>query len=215
MKRLAFSLPLLLAACMTLAGGRPSGDTSGWETKSVDMGEIVVSFRVPPGASSEYSNRPLPTQLDLADDSIFDDVNEGPVIFDRSWDYRNSSFSTVDGVLSFRIVLEKSNFPLASLESLTEAVRDNDRLSKMREYLRTGERASSNEPIKFIECKVGGAAGLRVVYELSDDAYVIALGRDSFLLMSINSGGFRNQDWSRDAKDAAKAMLQSVRISHK
>ena len=213
MSRLIFLIVvLLLQGCVTVPGGRPNGDTRAWHTHRVEMNRVVLSFRIPPNASSSYPNEPILTAVDLFDTRNFDLANQGPVIIERSWDYRKSRFVIVDGSLDFRISVEHSDINIDTPDALASAIRENHRLWEMREYLMTNDRSASNETTKFVIAKVGNVVGIRMSFEISSDAYFVTIGANHYLSISVNSSGSREIKWTQDAKAASKALLQSINI---
>ena len=208
-------LQLLLQGCATVAGGRPNGDTDSWQIHRVEMSGVILSFSIPPNASSSYPNEPILDIVDLFDSRNFDLINEGPVIIDRSWDYRKSRFVIVDGGLDFRISVERSDVNLDTPDALVSAIRENHRLWEMRDYLITGERSASNQLTRYASVKIGNVAGVRASFEISPDAYFVRVGANHYLSISVNSSGSREPKWTRDAKDASKALLQSINIEPK
>ena len=206
---------LLSQGCATVAGGRPNGDARAWQTHRVEMNGVVLSFRIPPNASLSYPNEPILTDVDLFDTRNFDSANEGPVIIERSWDYRKSRFVIVDGSLDFRISVERSEVNLDTPDALASAIRENERLWEMRDYLITGDRRARNDPTKFVITKIGNVLGVRMSFELSSDAYFVAISNNHYLSISVNSSGSREPKWTKDAKDASKVLLQSINIVRK
>jgi hypothetical protein len=205
---------VLLAGCqaVVVAAGRPTGETRNWKTYRVEVGEHVVQFSIPPGESREFPSFTIPARVDLTRVELFDEALSGPTLLNRVWDYRSSRFVPVDGSLSAGISVNRSERPLDDLAALRQAVEESSRLYAMKMYVEEGRRRPSNKPVRFDPVWIAGRDAWKVTYELIGPGYVVTLDQHHYLEIGVDYGGFMRQDWRADAKAAANAILNSIRI---
>lgn len=212
-----FSRGLVLLIALLLNGasqaaGMPDGDTRKWKTYRVEVGKHVVQFTIPPGESRDRVPFEIPSRIDVVREGTFDQALIGPYLLRRGWDYRKSRFSPVDGSLVVYIGLRRSEKPLNDVAALREAVTEASRLSAMQDYLRSGSVGRSNKPDGFSPAQVDGRSAWRVSFEMSPDAFVVALDSAHYLRITIRYGGVTEPKFRADAKAAAAAILESIRI---
>ncbi|SUS08798.1 conserved exported hypothetical protein [uncultured Defluviicoccus sp.] len=214
--RSASALALVaVAGCHSvgLAARGPSADTRGWTTHRIEVGAHIVQFTIPPGESQAFRSFSIPTRVDLADPDAFDEVLAGPVLLRRTWDYRESRFDAVDGSLSAGISVSRSNHPLESLDSLRAAVENASELNQSKLLREEGRRRASNKPVSFEAVKIAGRDAWKATYELTGIRYVLPLDERHYLGISLRRNGISRLEWRVDAENAAKAILESIRIT--
>jgi len=190
----------------------PDGDTKRWKTYRVEIGAHIVQFTIPPGESKDLPPFEIPSRIDLTRDGIFNQALIGPRLLQRGWDYREGRFSQVDGSLTARIGLRRSEKPLDDAAALQEAVKESSRLFAMKEYLESGSAGQSDNPDGFSPAVVGGRNAWRASYELSQPALVVALDETHYLKITLRYGGVTDPKSRAAAKAAAAAILDSIRI---
>lgn len=212
-----FSSGLMLLIVLLISGvshavGMPDGDTRKWKTYRVEVGMHVVQFTIPPGESRDYVPFEIPSRIDVAREGTFDQALIGPSLLERAWDYRKSRFSVVDGSLTAYIGLRRSEKPLGDMAALREAVTEGSRLFAMQQYLRSGSVGRSNSPDGFSPAQIGGRTAWLVSFEMSPNAFVVAVDSAHYLEITIRYGGVTEPKFRADAKAAAAAILESIRI---
>lgn len=214
MRQVLSALAFTLAGCvaMSVASGLPSGETKNWITYRVVVGDQVVRFAIPPGINEEFLDPPVPQRIDLLKPGIFDQAGLGPRLLSRHWDYRSSPTALVDGTLHAAIWLKSSEKPLVDSGALQAAVREGQELSRAKDVLSGGYTGPPNPVIRFDATNVGGRQGFYVHYQTSLPDYVVAIDSHHYLVVYIDSSGVTNPGWREDAKAAAGAILNSIRI---
>jgi len=208
---------LALVGTILFSGGvyaakRLDGDTKHWKTYRVEVGAHIVQFTIPPGESKDLPPFEIPSRIDLTREGTFDQALMGPRLLQRGWDYRESRFSHVDGSLTARIGLRRSEKPLNDAAALQEAVKESSRLFAMKRYLESGLTGQSDNPNGFSPTVVGGRNAWRVSYEMSPPALVVALDETYYLNITLLYGGMTDPKSGAAAKAAAAAILDSIRI---
>lgn len=208
------SYSFLLVGCQTMAsaGGWPTGDMKKWEQHNVQVDEAVVGFSIPPGASADYPEFEIPKKIDLGGANTFDEAMLGPTLLLRGWDYRSNRFSVVDGSLVVTINVSLSLEDLTDSSAIQHAVEESSRryAEKMRNE---GHARAPNPPTRFDDLVINGKPWLRVSYKLSGAKYVTPLDNRHYLEVSLDANGFTRKDWQADARSAADAILNSIRIN--
>lgn len=212
MYRMMLTCLVLLTGCVSVAAERPTGDMKGWKSYRVEIGESIVSFRVPPGESKEFMSRPVPARIDSANKKLFDEAGIGPNLLDRYWDYKDNKLFGVEGTLRFIIAVRRSNESIENHKALQNAVEETSRLSSVLQSLEEGKPLASNRPMHYEPVQVAGKDGLLVRFEISPSAYVFAIDQYHYLRISYSAGGFRDPIWRAEALAAAESILQSIRI---
>lgn len=212
-----FSRGLMLLIALLLTGasqaaGMPDGNTRKWKTYRVEVGTHVVQFTIPPGESRDYLPFEIPSRIDIAREGTFDQALKGPFLLERAWDYRKNRFSVVDGSLTAYIGLRRSEKPLNDMAALREAVTESSRLLAMQRYLRSGSVGRSNNPDGFSPAQVAGRSAWRVSFEMSQNAFVVAVDTVHYLQITVSYGGVTEPTFRADAKAAAAAIFESIRI---
>lgn len=203
--------PLLIAVATHAAGG-PDGDTKRWTTHRVAIGTKVVEFTIPPRESKDLPPFEIPARIDTEREDVFDEALMGPELLDRGWDYRESRLLHVDGTLSAYIGLRRSDRPLVDMHALQDAVRESSRLFAAKKYLASGSHGRSDNPVDFLPARIAGHDAWKVSYEMSQPDYVVALDAAHYLEIAVRYGGVSDPKYRADAKAAAKAILESIRI---
>ncbi len=210
---LAFAL--VGCAVMGVAASLPSGDTKSWKTYSVEVGDQVVQFTIPPGVSKDFLDPPVTQHIDLQQPGLFDQTGLGPRLLSRHWDYRSSPFALVDGTLHAAIWLKNSEKPLTDSNALRAAVSEGQELSRIKDVMNGGYTGPPNPATKFDATSVGGRQGFYVHYQTSLPDYVVAIDSHHYLVIYVDSSGVTHAGWREDAKAAANAILNSIRIEPK
>lgn len=190
----------------------PDGDTGDWKTYRVEIGTHIVQFSIPPGESRDYVPYEIPSRIDVVREGTFDQALIGPYLLRRRWDYRKSRFSPVDGSLAAYIELRRSEKPLNDMAALREAVTETSRLSAMQDYLQSGSVGRSNNPDGFSPAQIAGRSAWLVSFEMSPNAFVVSVDSAHYLRITIRYGGVTEPKFRADAKAAAAAILESIRI---
>lgn len=207
-------LVVALTGCATIGGavGLPSGDTKNWITYRVDVGDQIVQFTIPPGLSKGFLDPPVPQRIDFKQQALFDETGNGPEILSRHWDYRSSPFALVDGTLEAAIGVRHSEKTLNILTALQTAISESQEFSRIKDVMKGGYTGPPNPPTRFDAIRVGGRQGFYVHYRTSLPDYVVTIDDHHYLVIYIDSSGVTRRDWREDAKAAADAILQSIRI---
>lgn len=210
-------LTVVLIGCATMTGAvsLPSGNTKSWITYRVEVGDEVVRFTIPPGANTDFLDPPVPQRIDLQQPGLFDQTGLGPRLLSRHWDYRSSATALVDGTLHAAIWVKRSEKVLNGLSALEAAVREGQELSRAKDVLKGGYIGPPNPPIKFDATNVGNRHGLYIHYKTSLPDYAVVLDDHHYLVIYVDSSGVTSPAWCEDAKAAAEAILNSIRIEPK
>jgi len=186
-----------------------------WKTYQVDLGRSVVEFSIPDGESHEFPLLPIPARIDSEAKGAFDQAGIGPVLLERSWDYRKSRLVAVQGNLHAHIGLRHSEAPLAEPSDLRRAVEESARLWEEMQFLKSGRPRPTvtNEPVRFEDAIVGGRAGFLVRFRMSSPRYVVPVAEHVYLEISCRTGGFFDDQWEADAKHAAEKIVGSIRVA--
>jgi hypothetical protein len=214
---LGLLLTAALIGCATMTGAvsLPSGDTKNWITYRVEVGSQVVQFAIPPGVNTNFLDPPVPQRIDLQQPGLFDQTGSGPRILSRHWDYQRSPTALIDGTLHAAIWVKQNEKILNSLGALELAVRESQELSRAMDVMRGGYIGPPNPPIKFDAAKVGNHRGLYVHYKSSLPDYAVAIDDHHYLVIYVDSTGVTSPGWREDARAAAEAILNSIRIEPK
>jgi len=208
------ALCLLFAGCATLspAGSLPSGDTRHWKIHRIEIGNHVVQFTIPTGESSDWPAFEVPKQIDLSKSKLFNDVNQGPDLLSRFWDYRISRYGDVDGTLRAVIILWNSDRELSDEKELRDGAIDNDELEKNRD-VKNGRKRAPNEK-RYEQTNIAGKKGYLVHQRISGAYYIVPVDLHHYLTIYVGTDVTRS-GWREDSKSAAEAILQSIKIEPK
>jgi|JI10StandDraft_1071094.scaffolds.fasta_scaffold167338_2 hypothetical protein len=217
---LVVAFVIVMNGCATMSDARnlPSGDTRNWITYRVEVGDQIVQFTIPPGLNKEFLDPPVPQSIDLHQPGLFDEAGLGPSVLSRHWNYQKNFYTHVDGTLEVTLSLKRSEGVLNGLDSLRQAI---VKSSERHRQKRIADQRSSggyigppNPPIRFEELIVAGRPGLRVHFKLMLPDYEVALNDHYYLVIYINSS-VTEPGWREDAKAAAAAIFNSIRIDPK
>jgi len=209
------ALLLLFVGCaaMSAAAGLPSGDMRDWKTYRIEVGEQFIQFAIPPNESPDWPKIDIPKKIDLTQAGIFNQVNEGPKLLLRFWDYRTSRYAQVYGTLRASILLWYSDRELRSVADLQAASDSNDVLMVTRDIV-TGGNPGPKDPKRYEAVSIGGRASLRVQHKITSPHYIVPIGIHHYLTVSVDADVVRS-GWQEDANAAAVAILQSIKIGSK
>ena len=212
-RHLAMLLAIPLVGCVTMGGAAnlPSGDTKNWTTYQVEMSDQVVRFTIPPGESIDFPIYPIPRSIGLAQPNTFDRAETGPDLLRRFWDYRASRFATVDGTLRAIIGLRRSERVLDSVNALAATLEDNARLVRAKEVMEGGV-GGPPDSMRFEPAIVAGKSGLLVHHQTSPSHYVVTLDPHHYLTIFVDGSSVTRPGWRGDARAAANAIFNSIRI---
>lgn len=205
----------LIAGCATTnsAGSMPSGDTKHWKTYRIEVGDQIVQFTIPPDESPDWPVVDIPKRIDLTQPGIFDQANEGPKLLLRFWDYRASRYAQVSGTLRASILLWYSDIELHTLTNLQAGSENNDLLIASRDIV-MGGNPGPKDPKRYEPVSIGGRMGLRVLHRITSPHYIVPIDAHHYLTISVDADVVRS-GWQEDAKAAADAILNSIRIEPK
>lgn len=206
---------LVGCATMSVATNLPSGDTKNWITYQVEVGDQVVQFTIPPGLSKDFLDPPVPHRIDLQQSGLFDQTGSGPRLLSRHWDYRSNPTALVDGSLHAAIWVKRNEKILNDLSALAAAVREGYDLSRAKDIMGGGYIGPPNPPIRFDAANIGSRHGLYIHYKTALPDYAVTIDDHHYLVIYIDSSGVTQPGWREDAKAAADAILQSIRIEPK
>jgi hypothetical protein len=210
-------LAVAFTGCATMSGATslPSGNTKNWITYHVEIGDQMVQLTIPPGLSKDFLDPPVPTHIDLLQPGLFDETGLGPRLLSRHWDYRSSSFALVDGTLHAAIWVKYNKKVLSDLSALQAAIKESQELSRIQDVMKGGYIGPPNPPTRFDATNIGDREGLYVHYKTSLPDYAVAIDDHHYLVIYLDSSGVTNPGWREDAKAAADAILNSIRIEPK
>jgi hypothetical protein len=196
---------------MSGAASLPSGDIRSWTTYRLEVGDQVVQFTIPPGESQDWPAFEIPRRIDLEKPDMFDRANAGPGLLRRFWDYRTSRFAHVDGTLRAYIQLWQSEKTLDDAVALQGALDENAKLSRIKEMMQGGS-GGPPDAMRFESTVVAGRAGLLVHHQTSPANYAVSLDAHHYLTIYVSGSSVTRPGWREDARAAADAILQSIRI---
>jgi len=156
----------------------------------------------------------IPKQIDLDKPNIFDRANAGPELLGRFWDYRAGRFAQVDGTLRAYILLWQSERTLSDAAALQAAVDENAKLSRIKDVIQGGS-GGPLDAMRFEPAVVGGRSGLLVHHQISPAHYAVSLDAHHYLTIYVSGSSVTRPGWREDARAAADAILQSIRIEPK
>lgn len=212
-RSLAMVLAVVLMGCAAMSGAAslPTSDTKNWVTYRVEVGDQVVQFTIPPGESPDWPAFAIPKRIDLKNPDIFDRANTGPGLLRRFWDYRTSRISQADGTLRAYILLWQSEKTLNDTAALQAAVEENAQLTRTKEVMQ-GDSRGPRDVMRFEPAVVGGRTGLLVHHQTSPAHYAVTLDAHHYLTIYVSGSSVTRPGWREDARAAADAILQSIRI---
>jgi hypothetical protein len=213
---LAMLLAVTLIGCATMGGAAslPSGDTKNWITYRVEVGDQVVQFAIPPGVNEEFLDPPVSQRIDLEQLGLFDQAGAGPRLLSRHWDYRKGSHGPIGGTLRAYIGLWYVETILNSSNALQAAVVESNELRRTKDVLQGGSGGPPDK-ISFEPAVLGGREALLVRHQTSPSNYAVTLDAHHYLLVYISGNYVTEPGWREDAKAAAEAILNSIRIEPK
>jgi hypothetical protein len=211
---IASVLWLLLAACASVSavGSLPSGDTRQWKTYRVEVGDQIVQFTIPLGESPDWPEFEIPKKIDLANPKLFNQMNQGPDLLSRFWDYRTSRYGKVEGTLRAIVIVWSSELEIRNEESLKDAEIGNDQLEKMKDVMEGRKRAPNEK--RYEQAELGNRKGFLVHQRISDSYYLVPIDHHHYLSVYVGSSVAR-PGWREDAHAAVAAILQSIKIEPK
>lgn len=213
---LGMLLAVSLVGCATMSGAAslPSGDTRAWTTYRIEVGSQVVRFAIPRGESPDWPTFLIPKRIDLENPSIFDRANTGPKLLGRFWDYRTSRFAQVNGTLRAHILLWRSEKRLDDTVALQSALEENAELTRIKDVVQGGS-GGPHDVMRFESAVVGGRTGLLVHHQIGPAHYAVILDAHHYLTIYISGSSVTRSGWREDARAAADAILNSIRIEPK
>ena len=214
MRRLIASTSwLLLTACVTVSpGSLPSGDTRQWKAYRVEIGDQVVQFAIPPGESPDWPEFEVPKKVDLTNFGQFNQMNQGPDLLSRFWDYQTLRYRNVEGTLRAIIIVWNSELEIRDEETLKAAETNNDQLEKTKDAMEGRKRAPNEK--RYEPAELGGKKGFLVHQRISDSYYVVPVDHHHYLSVYVGADVAR-PGWREDAQAAADAILKSIKINSK
>jgi hypothetical protein len=110
-------------------------------------------------------------------------------------------------------LLWHSDQELHSVADLQAASENNDVLIASRDIAMGGE-ISPKDPKQYEPVSIGGRAGLRVYHRIASPHYVVPIDVHHYLTISVDADVVRSV-WQENARAAAAAILQSIKIEKK
>ena len=206
-----FSIVLLASALFGCAANGsaanfPSGNVKSWLAYSVIIGDHVVRFAIPPGINDDFLDSPVPQAINLEQPGLFDETGEGPRLLSRHWSYKKSRFDSAPGILTAYIGLKSSKIILRDMSDLQAAVIEHERLRRIK------DDSGPPDHLSFEQVRLNAGDALLIYHQISPPTFAVPLDAHHFLLIYINGNDVSEPEWREDARAAAKAILDSIRI---
>ena len=199
-------------AFIITGAGLPNHDTKHWNHYRVSIGACIVQFQLPPGQSADFPGFPIPKKVDVGDPTVFDSANNGPQIVLRYWDYRLNRFSKIYGTLEVVIGMEKSERRLDSYSQLEAAIQENFELEKIRQSRESKTPRTANS-LSLERVIVAGKDGILAHQKIAPPYYILPIDDYNFLTIFVDGNSVSKPGWSEDAKAAAAAIFDSIRVT--